>query len=179
MNKPLPLALLATALSFVTSLGYSQAAEYVTEPAHDRATSSFSGANPLGLPSPGANYLRIISPTEVELARVTADGDTTWLFFQNVGNPPVATYNGPAASAFTITVNGGAPITPTAIGYRRRALYAPFSKSDLRVENSLFLSLPLASAIPDNAIVQANNNASLWPSTMLFVALSAPLRYSP
>lgn len=74
-------ALIGFGLFCFDSRGYSQ--EYIAEGNHDRVSFNFSAGNPLALPPVGANYLRIISPTILELVRITAD-TATWDFAQTL-----------------------------------------------------------------------------------------------
>jgi hypothetical protein len=126
-------------------------------------------ATPTPLPPVGAAYLRIVSPTVLELVRITSNPDATeWA---NFGGSP------PATSAFQVTANGS-QIAVQQVGFKRRPMYQSYpDTSDFRVEDSLYLSL--ASSIADNAAVQVNNSASLWPSSMSFTTVQAPLRYGP
>src|SRR5207245_1858166 len=97
-------------------------------------------ANPLALPPVGARYLRIISPTVLELVRITAGGDV-WNFG---ANPPAVT---------DFQVTGNSTQTPTAVGFKRRPLYNSYpDTSDLRIENTVYLTL--GTPISDNELVQ-------------------------
>src|SRR5207244_12164850 len=83
----------------------------------------------------------------------------------------------PATSAFAVTANGQS-VGVTAVGFKRRPLYAPFEAYDLRIEKSLYLQL--ASPISDNQVIEVKNpGGSLWSSSMPFIAKADPLRFSP
>ena len=133
----------------------------------------------LSMPKVGDNSLRILSPTMLELTRITTKAldpavVDTWSFVDSTGMILSAL---PTASQFTVTVNGQT-IAVTAVGFKRRALYAPLNNYDLRIQNSIYLQL--ASPIADNQSVSVSNpGSSLWPSTMQFTATADPLRYAP
>jgi hypothetical protein len=127
-------------------------------------------------PPVGANALHVLAPNLLELIFInTKAADpasvTNWNFVNN------GSFSAPLASAFKVTANGQA-IAISAIGFKRRPLWAPFQSYDLRVENSLYLQL--ASSVSTNQTVEvANPEGSLWPSSMAFSAQASPLRYSP
>jgi hypothetical protein len=86
-------------------------------------------------------------------------------------------FTGPPVSALSVTVNGN-PVAVTAIGFKRRPLYAPQAPYDLRAENSLYLQL--ATPVTDGQVVEVTNpDGSLWSSGTTFSATVDPLRYSP
>ncbi|HEV2211228.1 MAG TPA: glycoside hydrolase family 9 protein [Verrucomicrobiae bacterium] len=125
------------------------------------------GANPLGVPTNGAAYLRVISSTLLELVLVAADG--TWTSFESTP---------PTADKFQVTANGmGNSVTQ--VSFKRRPLYSsyPPPQGDIRYENTLYLTMQ--TAIPDNSVVQVNNTASLWPTYLTFATLKDPIRYGP
>ena len=127
-------------------------------------------------PAAGSNALRVLSPTVLELQRITTKALNAsvdvWNFVDSSGN-----LNAPAASAFTVKV-GGNTVSVTSVGFKRRAIYAPLESRDLRIDNCLYLTL--ASAIPEGAAVEVTNpSATLWPTTMKFATTTHPLRNSP
>src|SRR5207253_2056277 len=88
-----------------------------------------------------------------------------------------AALHAPALSQFAVTVDG-VPVTVTAVGFKRRPLYAPVLTRDLRIENSLYLQL--SSAIADGHTVEVKNpGGALWLATETYTATTDPLRYSP
>ncbi len=131
----------------------------------------------LQLPLDGANGLHILTPTLLEVDLITtkqADPApvTNWNFV-NARSQLAA----PAASAFSVTANGQT-IGVTAVGFKRRPLYAPMAGYDLRVADSLYLQL--AAPIADNQKVQVlNTDSTLWASNMQFVSTADPLRFNP
>jgi fibronectin type 3 domain-containing protein len=134
--------------------------------------------NPLALPAVGDSELRILSPNLLELSKITTkDPDPAPVVDWNIVGANFALALPPAAN-FKVTVNGQ-EIAVSAVGFKRRPLYAPLKARDLRIENSLFLQL--ASNIPDNATVQVKDlSGVLWnepanPTTVV----ADPLRWNP
>ncbi|MGI8965077.1 MAG: glycoside hydrolase family 9 protein, partial [Limisphaerales bacterium] len=119
------------------------------------------------MPEVGAVYLRILSPTVLELVRITVGTDTTtWNFV----NPP-------GSVNFEVSADGS-PVSIQQVGFKRRPLYAPLVPLGLRIENSLYLTLN--SPLADGASVEVTNpNGQFWPNTMRFTSVKEPLRYSP
>jgi len=140
----------------------------------------FGAADPpenfLAMPTDGTAQLRILSPTLLELTLVQVKQPdpaplSQWNFVNTAG-----TLVTPAGSKFTVTADG-VPITVSAVGFKRRALYAPLKVRDLRVSSSLYLQL--SSSIASGASVTVQNpDATLW-TTNVFAATADPLRYSP
>jgi hypothetical protein len=129
------------------------------------------------LPQVGDNQLRILTPTMLELQRITTkDPDPApspiWNFVDGSGN-----FAAPATSEFAVTVNGQS-VAVKSIGFRRRVAYAPLNVRDLRIDNSLYVEL--ASPVADGASVEVKNpSGALWSSDMKFATAADPLRYSP
>ncbi len=129
------------------------------------------------LPKVGENQLTIVSPTVLELRRITSKQPdpatvTEWNFINSSG-----VFTAPASSEFNVTVNGQAAAVKS-IGFRRRAGYAPLDVRDLRVDNYLFLELN--GTVPEGATVEVKNpSGALWPSTMPFQSTANARRYSP
>jgi hypothetical protein len=152
-----------------------------TDPANRTADSIASGDNvddtALHLPAVGDHLLHVLSPSLLELVSInTKQPDpaqvTNWNFVNSSGQA-----SEPAPSKFTVTVNGQT-VPVLAVGFKRRALYAPLQSYDLRVENSLYLQI--AAPISDGQLVSvANPDASVWPASTQFAALADPRRYSP
>jgi hypothetical protein len=124
------------------------------------------------VPDVDGHTLNILSPTTLELIRITqkpAGGSVSaWDYVSG---------NIPAAAKFTVTVNGSA-VSVTNVGFKRRPLSAPYGARDLRIGNSL--TLELGAAIPDGATVKVTNpDGSVFPSSFDFSGPAHRLRYSP
>lgn len=133
--------------------------------------------NTLALPEPGQTILRILSPTLLELTLITRKEPDPqrvpqWDFVDAGFH-----FNPPPVSDFTVKA-GARSIAVQAIGFRRRALYAPLKKRDLRLGN--FLYLQLAGPIAEGERVEVLNPGNkLWPAKQEFVATASPMRWSP
>jgi hypothetical protein len=131
----------------------------------------------LQLPQAGDSLLHVLSPTllELKLINTKVAGSSlpgTWNFVDSNGKLTT-----PAASKFTVAINGKA-VSVQSVGFKRRVLYAPLQTYDLRIENSLYLTL--GTAVADGQRVQVTNaDGSLWSATTRFVALADPQRHSP
>jgi hypothetical protein len=138
---------------------------------------ALSDDQPLRMPPVGSYQLRVLSPALLELTLVTTkDPDPAsvkqWDFVDPNGQPRL-----PAPGDFIVSVDGRT-IAVRAVGFRRRVLYAPFRRRDLRIGNYLYLEL--ASTIADNQTVVVNNTGGgLWPPSVRFIAKADPLRWSP
>ncbi|MFO1499726.1 MAG: glycoside hydrolase family 9 protein [Verrucomicrobiota bacterium] len=136
---------------------------------------SQAGSSPLGPPEIGTTTLQLLSPTVVELSRVTSKAPpparvTEWDYVtaaQELRLPP--------ASAFQVSVDGQ-PVSILDIGFRRRPLYAPLKKRDLRIGNNLYLKL--SSPVPDHALVRVDIDAAVWPTNAPNTVLADPWRES-
>jgi len=96
--------------------------------------------NPLRLPEVGDYGLRILSPTILELTLITTKDPAPalpreWNF---VGTNLQSHLPSPAD--FQVT-SGSNPVPVEAVGFKRRVLYAPLKKRDLRIGNYLYLKL--------------------------------------
>jgi hypothetical protein len=133
--------------------------------------------NFLQMPAVGAHGLRVISPTLLELTLVTTkDPDPArpaqWDF---VGTD--SRLNLPSADQFVVLA-GGKNISVAKVGFRRRPIYAPLKKRDLRIGNYLYLEL--ASPVADGKSVEVKTrDARLWHAETKFISKADPLRWSP
>ncbi len=150
-------------------------------PVTDTLRSLLNGFNvdytALQLPNAGDSILHVLSPTVLELKHINAvnQGSTTptdWNFVNNFS------FSAPSLGKFNVVVNGQS-IGVKAVGFKRRVFYAPLMKYDLRLENSLYLTL--SSPIADGASVKVTNpDGSLWSdATTVFSTTTDPLRFSP
>ena len=147
--------------------------EYPSEPDTSGAPpTSIVNYTKLLVPGVDAHTLNILSPTTVELIRITtkpANGPVTaWDFVNN---------NIPAPSKFTVTANGQT-IAVKNVGFKRRPLYAAYGVRDLRIGNHL--TLELATPISEGAnVVVKNPDGSVFSSAFDFSGPAHRLRYSP
>jgi len=95
-----------------------------------------SEANLLELPVPGQSTLRVLSPTVLELTYITAPAEGVI--------PPPLVVTGKNGD-YRVTVDGN-PAPIVTLGFKRRVVYAPLKRRDLRVGNyvTLELATPLA-----------------------------------
>jgi hypothetical protein len=136
-----------------------------------------SDDQPLRLPPVGSYQLRVLAPALLEITLVTTKPPdpapvSQWDFVNGSGQACL-----PQAGKFEV-VSDGQPIGIRRMGFKRRVLYAPLRRRDLRIGNYLYLEL--AEAVGDNQTVEVRNPShDLWPATLQFSATNAALRYSP
>ena len=167
-------------LTLLCALGIAQTATLSMAASYDintmPAISPVDGTK-LRSPKIGSNTLHVLSPNIIELVRVNGKPSASasvdsWNFVNSSGG-----LNAPAASKFSVAVNG-TPVAVQSVGFKRRPLYAPLNVRDLRIGNSLFLTLATPVA-PGQTVEVKNPDGSLWASSMKFAATAHPLRYSP
>jgi len=128
-------------------------------------------------PLVGDNALRILTPTLLELRQINTKAPdpaqpTTWNLVSSSG-----AFAAPDVSQFVVTVSGQ-KVDVTSVGFRRRVSFAPLNSYDLRIDNALYLEV--AEPIADNSTVAVTNpSETVFPSSVVFTAVSNPLRYSP
>lgn len=133
--------------------------------------------NPLALPTVGATSLQILTPSLLELGVVTRKAPDParvpeWDFIDSQYH-----FNAPAVSEFVVQA-GGKSIPVRSVGFRRRPLYAPLKKRDLRLGNYLYLEL--AAPVAEGERVEVTNQSGrLWPKEQRFVATADPMRLNP
>src|SRR5580658_5842130 len=98
-----------------------------------------SDDQPLRLPPVGSYQLRVLAPSLLELTLVTTKPPdpaplNQWNFVDAYGQVRL-----PEAGQFAVSADGH-PIPIKQIGFKRRVLYAPFRRRDLRVGNYLYLA---------------------------------------
>lgn len=135
---------------------------------------SIEGVNG-ALPKQGEAGLRVLSPTVLEVARINtqpANGSVDSWDFVSAGS-----FTAPAASTFSVEVDGD-PVDSNIVGFRRRPLYAPLAKYDLRIDNRVFIELD--EAVPEGATVTLTTSG--WgdsASPITYTAQADALRRSP
>ena len=129
-----------------------------------------SADNPLALPAIGAQQLRVLSPTMLELTLITTQSPngpvTPWDFVGKDFRPQL-----PSPRQFEVKVNGRRAAVKT-VGFKRRPVYAPLKHRDLRIGNYLYLEL--AGPLPDDAAIEV-----AAPGERLFTGKAAPRRFNP
>lgn len=132
----------------------------------------------LNLPMVGSCGLRILSPTVLELTLVTTKGPdparvAQWDFVGENFAPRL-----PRPNEVQVLVNGH-PAVVQQVGFKRRVLYAPLKKRDLRIGNWLYLEL--SAPVAEGQTVEVRNKAgNLWNDEMTFFqTVMAPQRWSP
>lgn len=142
----------------------------------DRAPASEFIDSGLQMPKPGDHKLRILSPNLLELVLVNTKNPSparvdSWDWVNDD-----TTFVAPPLSAISVLVNGQSNHV-TAVGFKRRPLYAPLQTWDLRIINHLYLRL--GDSISPGQFVVVTNNGTLWPTNMQFAASADPLRHNP
>ncbi|MFO1501053.1 MAG: glycoside hydrolase family 9 protein [Verrucomicrobiota bacterium] len=132
--------------------------------------------DPLALPPVGASELQIISPSVVELNLVST---------KPPGHAPVSAWDfvaddsslrAPATNQLTVLVNGR-PQPIRRVGLKRRVLYAPLKRRDLRIGNWLYLELE--HELADGDQVEVLDSGALLGSNRQWLGQARPSRWSP
>ena len=131
----------------------------------------------LHMPQPGETSLHVLTPGLLELVYVNTKAPdpsrvADWDFVTADGTPTL-----PAASAISVLVDGN-PVPVTAVGFKRRPLYAPLSYRDLRIDNRLYLKLSGA-VNAGQSVVVTNPDGTAWNSTLIFAGTAAAMQYNP
>lgn len=129
----------------------------------------------------GAHGLRVLSPSILELwivlAKPPGDPFDQWDFVAPGGGAGEPSLKLPDPAALRVSV-GGAPAAVKAIGLKRRAIYAPQKRRDLRVLASLYIEL--ASPIPEGATaLVTSQDVSIIKPGQRFEARADKARTSP
>jgi len=133
--------------------------------------------NELDLPMVGFSQLRIITPYLLELTFISTKRSATspveqWDFVNSRGD-----LNLPGGEEFLVSA-GGNRIQVKGVGFKRRVLYAPLKKRDLRIVNCLYLQL--SRPVTNSQVLEVTRrNKPIGPATAFFTATVDPLRYSP
>lgn len=119
----------------------------------------------------------MLSPTALELTLVTTKASETnrvseWDFVPDQGASRL-----PAANQFVVLADGKA-MPVSRVGFKRRVIYAPLKKRDLRIGNYLYLEL--ANGLSHSAAVEVKDGqGSALLKGKLFRTKTEPLRLSP
>ena len=113
----------------------------------------------LTVPEVGEHSLRVLTPRLLEMHLVNTQqlpteemptSPTTWDFLNFDGRQEMT----PTTSSFEVDVDGSSfPVV--GIGFRRKPLYAPLNKYDLRIGNSIFLLL--GESVSDGAKIRVRD----------------------
>jgi hypothetical protein len=130
----------------------------------------------IALPKPGDHSLRILSPILLELVLINTKQPNqssvdSWNWITEQGN-----FAPPDLSKLSVRVNGQV-IDVTAVGFKRRPVYASLIYWDLRIANALYLQVN--PPVTDGQSVEVINDGTLWPTNLQFAAAADPLRYNP
>lgn len=133
--------------------------------------------NPASLPAVGYRELRALSPTLLELTLVTTKepdpaAPIQWNFVGSNFEPAL-----PGVEAFQVRA-GARAIPVVRVGFKRRPLYAPLRKRDLRIGNQIYLELGAAVAESETVSVQ-NPAGNLWPAGQNWEAVVSARRNNP
>jgi len=132
--------------------------------------------NLLSMPVVGDHRVRIISPTVLELSLITSEQPggrpDRWDYVDGSGTAHL-----PAANRFAVRIAGQREAV-TAVGFKRRVLYAPLKIRDLRIANELYLRLghPIAAGA---VVTISNPDGAIWAGTDVYEAKADPMRLSP
>ncbi len=152
-------------MKFLVTLAIATMSALALSAAHQPAQ-----LTPLALPAVGHTELRVLSPTTLELHFVSS---------LDAGAAVPSIPDLKAVANYELTIDGKRA-TVTELGFKRRVLYAPLKRRDLRISNSVYLVL--AEQLPvDEAreirVVSGGNG--IWPAKTEFTGNSHPHRYSP
>jgi hypothetical protein len=132
----------------------------------------------LDLPTVGGTSLRALTPTILELTLVTTKAIdpapvTEWSFVDSSG-----TASGLPAPSSLVVQTGAGMATVTQIGFKRRPIYSPLARYDLRIGNALYLTL--AAPLADGTTVTVSDpTGTLYATTTPYTTTVDPMRFSP
>jgi peptidoglycan/LPS O-acetylase OafA/YrhL len=135
------------------------------------------GASWLRPPAVGDHELRALTPTLLEVRRITTKPPDprppeAWNFVTASGR-----FLAPPDTQFQVSVEG-VPAKVAAIGFKRRVAFADLNVRDLRIDNALYLRLA-APVAEGRSVVVTNPDGQLWPANQTYTVSTDPLRHSP
>jgi len=146
-------------------------------PANGATETSSTDEDPLHLPVPGTFTLRVLTPTVLELESITTGPPADRAPDLSRILDSAGKISSGATQRLKVTVDGR-PVPVRAVGFKRRPLYAPIKKRDLRVGNYLYVQL--TDPLTDKAAVKlANPDGDLWVPPQSWEGRMEPLRLNP
>jgi len=134
----------------------------------------------LSLPAVGDCTLQILSPSLLEFTQISSkEKDSAWAQVKNALGFSVSS-SSPTVPSFQVTV-AGRLVQATVIGWKRRVLYAPLVRRDLRVATQFYLRLaePIASERTSPTVEIREAIATPGQPAVSVAAIFDPARYSP
>ena len=135
------------------------------------------GDNALKLPAVGDAQVLLLTPTLLEVTFITSKKPDPasverFHFVDAKGRLRL-----PEPGEISVSVQAK-PATIQQLGFKRRVVYAPLKKRDLRIGNYLYVML--AAPVGDNDTIEVTNpNQKLWPASLALKVKADPLRWSP
>ncbi len=121
------------------------------------------------LPQPGDYAATLLSPSLIQLTAISAPAEN---------EAPIPLPGELTPAAFEVEV-GGVPANVTALGFKRRVLYAPIKARDLRVATEVYLQLAAPVPDSDSSVKVTANAPAVWPHRQTVELTLDPGRYSP
>lgn len=134
----------------------------------------------LSLPAVGDCTLLILSPSLLEFTQIsTKEKDSAWVQLKSALGSRTETAP-PTAPRFEVTV-GGRPVKVDVVGTKRRVLYAPVARRDLRVATQFYLRLaePIAPQVEPPIVEVRLPNGTRAKTPLTVTATFDPQRTSP
>ena len=139
-------------------------------PVNSAAPLAAPAENTLAIPAVGDQQLRVLSPTLLELTLITTKDPTNPPTEWNFVGPNFKLQLPPPADVI-VKVDGHAAVVKT-LGFKRRPVYAPLKRRDLRIGNYLYVEL--AEPVATNATLEI-----LAPGGHIYTGRVEPLRFNP
>jgi hypothetical protein len=119
----------------------------------------------LSLPVVGDCSLQILSPSLLELTQIsTKEKNSAWPQLKDLAGARSDTAP-PATPVFEVTV-GGKPVKAATVGMKRRVIYAPLARRDLRVATQFYLRLATPLDSPATTPVVASPSSDMGGTPM-------------
>ncbi|HUR47481.1 MAG TPA: glycoside hydrolase family 9 protein [Candidatus Saccharimonadales bacterium] len=131
----------------------------------------------LALPDVGSHEVLVLTPTILELTLISTKAPdpapvNVWDFVNGDGKAHL-----PEPESFQVVADGKA-YDVVGVGFKRRVVYAPLKKRDLRIGNHIYLKL--SRPLKDGQLVEIKNpDGKLWQAESIWSARADPARWSP